>query len=211
MNENLNYELWSADRKIKKDSVHLDDELPWLPNSLTSVKLVVKILWYLEETSSNQSKSANTNYALKEAIEILENSDSNVDTKISFIIEQLSLVSCKPTALYSSSYLVFATMFHKISPAAYNHLLRENILTLPSIRRLKQLTMAVDNEMKLGETAKNYLKARISKLNPRDLVVTLNIDEVHTKKQAEHVGGKFYGMENGEITTSLLCLMIRSK
>ena len=86
-------------------------------------------------------------------------------------------------------------MFHKISPAAYNHL-PENILTLPSIRRLKQLTMALDNEMKLGETAKNYLKARISKLNPRDLVVTLII-EVHTKKQVEYVGGKFYGMENG--------------
>ena len=44
VNENLNYELWSADRKIKKFSIHLGDELPWLPNSLTSVKLVVKIL-----------------------------------------------------------------------------------------------------------------------------------------------------------------------
>ena len=136
MNENLNYELWSADRKIKKDSVHLDDEIPWLPNSLSSVKLVVKILWCLEETSSNQSKSANTNNALKEAIENLKNSDSNVDTRISFIIEQLSLVSCKPTAhRYSSSYLAFPIMFPKISPAAYNnHLLRVNILTLPSIR-----------------------------------------------------------------------------
>ena len=82
------------------------------------------------------------------------NSDSNVDTKISFIIEQLSLVSCKPTARgYSSSYLAFAIMFHKTSPAAYNHLLRDNILALPSIRRLKQLTMALDNEMKSGETA----------------------------------------------------------
>ena len=81
VNENL-YELWSADRKIKKDSVHLDDEIPWLPNSLTLAKLVVKILWYLAETLTNQSKSANTNDALKEAIEILENSDSNVDTKI---------------------------------------------------------------------------------------------------------------------------------
>ena len=127
VNENLNYELWSADRKIKKDSVHLDDEIPWLPNSLTSVKLVVKILWYLDETSWNQSKSAYTNDALMEAIEILENSYSNVDTKISFIIEQLSLISCKPTfRMYSSSYLAFAIMFHKISPAAYNHLVREN-------------------------------------------------------------------------------------
>ena len=60
----LIYELWSADRKIKKDSAHLDEEIPWLPNSLTSVKLVVKILWYLEETSSNQSKYANTNDVL---------------------------------------------------------------------------------------------------------------------------------------------------
>ena len=71
--------------------------------------------------------------------------------------------------------------------------------------------MALDNEMKSGETDNNYLKARIFKLYPRDLVVTLLIiNEIHTKKQVEYVGGKFYGMENEEITTSLLCLMIRS-
>ena len=70
--------------------------------------------------------------------------------------------------------------------------------------------MALDPEMKLGEAAQNYLRARISKLSLRDTVVTLIIDEVHTRKQVEYVGGKFYGMENGEITTTLLCLMIRS-
>ena len=40
--------------------------------------------------------------------------------------------------------------------------------------------------------------------------MTLIIDEVYTKQQVDYVGGKFYGMENGEITTLLLCLMIRS-
>ena len=52
-------------------------------------------------------------------------------------------------------------MIRKTSPAAYAQLLRENILTLPSVRRLRQLTLALDSEMKLGETAINYLKARL--------------------------------------------------
>ena len=64
--------------------------------------------------------------------------------------------------------------------------------------------MALDPEMKLGEAAQNNLRARISKLSLRDTVMTLVIDEVHTRKQVKYVGGKFYGMENGEITTTLL-------
>ena len=139
MNENLNYELWGADGKIKKDSVHLDKEISLLPNSLTSVKLVVKLLWYLEETSWNRSKSANTNDAFKETIEILENS---------FIIEQLSFVSCKPAARVGIHHLILPSLscFIKYPP-----------LHITFFEKTSLLTMALDNEMKLGETGKKII------------------------------------------------------
>ena len=36
------------------------------------------------------------------------------------------------------------------------------------------------------------------------------IDEVYTQKKVEYVNGKFYGVENGHLTKTILCLMIRS-
>ena len=36
------------------------------------------------------------------------------------------------------------------------------------------------------------------------------IDEVYTPKKVEYVNGKFYGVENGPLTKTILCLMIRS-
>ena len=144
--------------------------------------------------------------AIAGAIEILVQSNCCTDNKISFIIEQLSLSASKSTARrYSPSLLAFSMMIQKIS-----QLLHENILTLPSIRRIRQLTSALDSEMKLGETAINYLKARLSKLSSRDSVVSLIIDEVYTQKKVEYVNGKFYAVENGPLTKTILCLMIRS-
>ena len=81
---------------------------------------------------------------------------------------------------------------------------------MPSIRRLQQLTSAIDSELKLGETASNYLKARITKLDNKDRIVSFINDEVYTQKKVEYMNGKLYGMENGGLTKTLLCLMIRS-
>ena len=103
-------------------------------------------------------------------------------------------------------------MLSKTSPAAYKQLLREEIFFLPSIRRLQQLTSSMDNELRLGETAINYLKARLTKLGQQDRLVSLIIDEVYTQKRMEYVGGRFYGMdmENEHATKTILCLMVRS-
>ena len=36
------------------------------------------------------------------------------------------------------------------------------------------------------------------------------MDEVHCKQSVHYVNGKFYGIENGEITKTLLCVMVKS-
>ena len=113
VSENLDYELWKAGKKIRKDAVRLDEETPWLPDSLTSIELVTKILRYLEGSVMHE-KPRDSHDPLQEAIDVLENSEYSADTKISFILEQLSLVSSKPTARrYSSSYLpLFYIRYH---------------------------------------------------------------------------------------------------
>ena len=40
--------------------------------------------------------------------------------------------------------------------------------------------------------------------------MSLLIDEVYTQKKVEYVNGKFYGLEDGRLTKTLLSLMIRS-
>ena len=111
VSENLDYELWKAGKKIRKDSVRLDEETPWLPDSLTSIELVTKILRYLEGSAMHE-KPRDSHDPLKEAIEVLENLEYSADTKISFILKQLSLVSSKSTARrYSSSYLAFPLFY----------------------------------------------------------------------------------------------------
>ena len=179
VNDNLEYELWSLGKEVKKGNFVLD-EIPSLPSHLNSIAFLGNLVFYLKRISSGENhKPLGNPNATEEAIEILECSNYGTNSKMSFIIEQLTLVSSKPTARkYSSSYLAFAIMSHKISTAAYKHLQSEDILTLPSIRRLRQLTTAIDSDLKLGETATNYLKARNSKLVPKDCIVSLIIDEV---------------------------------
>ena len=62
---------------------------------------------------------------------------------------------------------------------------QEGLLTLPTERRLKQLSSSIEADMNLGESTKAYLKARKSKLAPKDISVSLLIDEIYCSKQVE--------------------------
>ena len=152
--ENLDFELWCLGKEIKRKGITID-EIPSLPSQLNSIELLKKILVFLKDMSLNENPPCSPS-AIEEAIEILQKSDKCIDNKMSFIIEQLSLSISKPTARrYSPALLAFCIMLQKTSPAAYDQLLHENMLTLPSVRRLRQFTSALDSDMKLGETAIN--------------------------------------------------------
>ena len=62
----------------------------------------------------------------------------------------------------------------------------------------------------MSKSTEQYLKARFSKLNEREKVVNLIIDEVYSSKRVEYSGGTFYGYENQNVTKTLLCFMIKS-
>ena len=56
----------------------------------------------------------------------------------------------------------------------------------------------------------SYVKARIAKLKDKDKIVNLIMDEVYISKQVTFVNGKYFGVVNGQVTKTLLCVMIKS-
>ena len=103
-----------------------------------------------------------------------------------------------------------AVIWQKFSPTTYKHIFDEGVLTLLTDRHLRQLTSAITVDLELGESTKAYLKARRAKLKPKDCLVNVIIDEVYTAKQVQYVNGKFYGIEESNITKTLLCIMIKA-
>ena len=111
---------------------------------------------------------------------------------------------------YSPSLMSMACLLQNVSPACYRQMLRDGVITLPSERHLRRLTKAITADLGLSESTMSYLKARFSKLDEKDKVVGVLLDEVHCEKKVQYANGKFFGMENGEVTKSLLCIMIKS-
>ena len=147
----------------------------------------------------------------KKHLALLKNPKLLDNKNMSLIIELLSLAILKPgQRRYSSSLLAVAVMWQNISPAAYRQIYQEGILTPPSERRIRQLTSVIGVDMELGDSTKAYLYARKSKLQPKDCLISVIIDEIYTSKQVHYIHGKFYGNESGTVTKTLLCVMIRS-
>ena len=95
------------------------------------------------------------------------------------------------------------------STAAYNVLLQENILSLPSVATLKRLTRHVDAATNVESAV--YLQLRVSKLQEHQRTVLLIIDEIYVSKRIEYAGGDVIGLTtDGKVASTLLCFMIKS-
>ena len=207
---NLSYEMWCKGLHVKPKQI--EEEPNKLPKQITSFMVLSKILLLLEKRcDDNMREMLNEEDLIEEVMELLKNPKLSCNKKIGFLMEPLSLVYRKPVhRRNSSSLLAIAVVWQKISPAAYKHIYQEGILTLPTERRIRQLTSAIGVDMELGESTKAYLRARKSKLQSKDLVVSVLIDEIYTSRQVQCVNGKFYGNEEGSVTKTLLCFMIKS-
>ena len=102
-------------------------------------------------------------------------------------------------------------LLQRISPACYKQIHRDNLLTLPSADHLRRLSSSIDmNCMELTKSSIAYLTARYNKLDKKGKLVSILMDEVYSHQDAQYVNGKFYGVENGELTKTLLCVMVKS-
>ena len=132
-------------------------------------------------------------------------------SKLSFILEQLNLLFAKPTGRrYSPEFLATALLWENTSSSLYKQMLSSNLLTLPNPRHLKRLSEAVTVETGFSLPTIKYLEARIKPLSERERHVNLMMDEIYSAQRVEFVGGKFFGCEDGNVTKTVLALMIGS-
>jgi len=129
---------------------------------------------------------------LKTSIDRLSD-DSEEHRKISFIIEQLKLLSLsKFSRIYSPVLVIMSYMIYAASPAAYAALQEQNVVCLPSTTTLKKVTRRLNCGTGLDNSS--YLKMRISKLNKYERTVLLIIDEIYIAKRVEYTSGEMQGL-----------------
>ena len=76
---------------------------------------------------------------------------------------------------------------------------------------MRRISSAIDvDSMTLNESAVAYLTARFKKLSPKDRLVSALLDEVYSNQTVQYASGNFLGAEGGEITKTLLCIMLKS-
>ena len=84
-------------------------------------------------------------------------------------------------------------------------------MTLPHPKHLRRMSAALTPDLGFSASSREYLKARLSKLKAKDKTVSIIMDEVHSKKTIDYSNGTVYGMdEKGELTKTLLCVMVKS-
>ncbi len=133
------------------------------------------------------------------------------ERKMSFLVEQLSLAQVPPKQRrYSPDLLAAATMWKTTSPALYKQLLLENVLSIPSIGHLSQLSKALTTETGMSNATVRYLKMRIGNIDNREKKIVLIGDEIHCAQRVEYIGGRLFGNEEGSACKTLFCFMIRA-
>ena len=200
--ESLSWKVWKNGLEVQKDN------LPsiLLKDRLETAHQVLQLLEYFEKNSDINTDDADIIKVVLEKFEQLQPTD-----KVEFLKEQISLLLLKPNARrYTNDLLATAVLWQKASPACYKQILDNNVLTLPCVRHIRRISSALNVDLELTESAVAYLKARKEKLHGKDLLVSVIMDEVHSKQRVQYCDGKFYGKENGETTKTLLVVMIRS-
>src|SRR6218665_3670084 len=176
------------------------------------VNLMARVKSWIESPNSRS-----IDFILRMSVQLQKTSldrfsdDSDEHRRISFIIEQLKLLSLsKFSRVYSPMLLIMSYMIYASSPAAYAALQEQNILCLPSTTTLKKVTRRLNSGTGLDNCS--YLKMRISKLNQYERTVLLIIDEIYIAKRVEYTSGEMQGLTpdgsvaaNRKFFTECLC------
>ena len=160
------------------------------------------------ETKKTEKFLLNINRLLKEFFLFTENDQNR--PFIQFVIEQFQLIfTSKKQRRYSSELLMMSYVIFATSAKAYEKLLEEKVIMLPSIKTLKKITINLDKRTGLDD--ERYLQMRYSQLNAFDRNILVMIDEIYLSKRIEATGGHIIGLtDNCEIASTALCFMVKS-
>ena len=201
----LSFNLWLKDVCVNEKGLGL-----WKDGKVTCCNNVISFISMLKSMCSNSVVGI-----VEFCVHLLEGlliDDESKARKFSFICEHLRLCSTPPNGRsYSSDLLTCSVLWENTSPSFYKQIISDGCLTLPSVRHIHRLTSAISVDTGLTESTIRYLNAHISKLEEREKVVSIVMDEIYTSKRAEYsrTSGKFYGLENQEATKTLFTIMIK--
>ncbi len=207
--ENLEYKLAVQSTFVPQRNIkHLNDN-----ETLGTFSAVTNILAYLKSLAEGHGNDSFLKILVESLQEVAcQQEDETKRKKLGFLSEQLSLViTPKNARKYSADLLAAALMWKTTSTSLYRQLIREDCLTLPSIGHLTRLSKALTTGTGLSKSSSAYLKARCEKLNNRERIVILMLDEIYCAERAEYAGGKFFGGgETSEMCKTVLSFMIKS-
>jgi hypothetical protein len=206
--ENLDFEMWCQEVHLPLRQVaHITKS-----EKVSSADEILNLLSFLKSLSSIDVPWKDQIMQCAETLEaLLPTLDGALQGQIAFFAEQLMLVLKEPKQRrYSSFLLATAAMWLNASTVLYKQLLRDNLFIVPCISHLKRLMSAMTLETGLTNSTIAYLKTRIKSLESREKNVAIIMDKIYSAKRAEFSGGTFYGVELGEPTKTMLCVMIKS-
>ena len=139
---------------------------------------------------------------LRSALHRSDDIDSEKYRKLLFIVEQIDLLSVsKYGRNYSPQLMIISYLISAASTSAYDVLLNENMLSLPSRKTLSKVTKRLDGVDGLSNVS--YLKLRAGQLSELQRNVVLIIDEIYVAKRVEFSGGLVQGLTaDGEVAVS---------
>jgi hypothetical protein len=188
---------------------------PFLSNGkITHLSQLMNLLCFLKSYNNNESDHRwkwmeLASNALKQLLLEQDGTKDFLFRPVSFIVEQLSLLTKNVHARrYSSSLLTFAYLLFSSSPSCYDVLCAQNVMRLPHKRTLIRLSQKLDTTHDNANS--QYMKMRLSKLNPFESTVSLLIDEMYISSKLEYSGGEIIGHCEGGLANTVLCFMISS-
>ena len=182
-------------------------------NKVTLISQVTNLMAYAKneqkcETTKKEKFLFNITKLISDFLLFSEN--DQIIPFLQFAKEQFQLIfTNKNQRRYSSDLLMMSYIIFATSPRAYERLLDEHVVILPSIKTLRKITMNLDKRTGLDD--QKYLQLRYSQLNAFDRNVILMIDEIYLSKRVEATGGQIFGLtENCQVAVTALCFMIKS-
>ena len=153
-------------------------------NTCSSLRNVIEHLDGVKEMVSSDKDF------LDEVSEKLEEKfDDN--TKVKFLSEQMIL----PRMLASTHhhhYWQWLYCFTECHRVVTKKMYEDDFLTLPSPDHLRRLSSAINvDTLTLSESTAAYRKARLNKLDDRERLIAILMDEVYSQQKGKYVNGNF--------------------
>ena len=205
ISEDLSVTLWLNDTKLEQS------ELTWLfGHTKGKLQLWSQLNNLIARYAIDIVEPENTSkcQTIADSLLALGESVGNVPS-CNFLSEQILLLCCRPHARrYSVDMIISAFSFFI---AAGHAMLNFRILTLPSIRLLKDIS---SNLSSTGNSSLSYLKNKADCLDHKELLVNIQLDEVHITSKLVYHSGKVIGSADNtdqpKPANRLQCFMLSS-